>query len=311
MFIDKGTYGCVYKPSFTCDTKQKNSKTVSKVFQEYKYYYEEIELEKIKMKIDPKSEFTVKKLDHCIINIPQEVLDTCDVSSKESGQIVYEYGGITLSKYIDQNYDIKTLLPGILNLAKGLQKLKQKKYCHRDLKADNILVKNDNLYIIDFGLMIPFSHVYNDNQDYVLKHNYLYYPPEFKIYYNSKMLNNRLSVISDLDKFVLNDIQMNYAHSSVVIFEENQIQNTISEFLNMFDKNKLMRKTFVQLADKIDVFSFGILLKQIIRNSNSNSKNKVLKHSLCALATECVNPNPLTRKNIEYVCYKLSDLIRI
>jgi serine/threonine protein kinase len=281
------------------------------VFQENKYYQEEIELEKIKMKIDPKNEFTVKKLDNCIINIPQEVQDTCDVSSKQSGQIVYEYGGIPLSEYIDQNFDIKTLLPGILNLAKGLKKLKQKKYCHRDLKADNILFKKDNLYIIDFGLMIPFSHVYNDNQDYVLRHNYLYYPPEFKIYYNSKMLNNRLSVISDLDKFVLNDIQMNYAHSSVVIFEEVQIQNTIREFLNMFDKNKLMRKTFVQLADKIDVFSFGILLKQIIRNSNSNSKNKVLKDRLCALATECVNPNPLLRKNIEYICNKLSDLIRI
>jgi serine/threonine protein kinase len=309
MFIDKGTYGCVYKPSFKCDTKQKNSKTVSKVFQENKYYHEEIELEKIKKTIDPKSEFTVKKIDDCIINIPQEVQETCDVSSKKSGQIIYEYGGIPLSKYIDQNYDIKTLLPGILNLAKGLKKLKQKKYCHRDLKADNILVKNDNLYIIDFGLMIPYSHVYNDNQDYVLRHNYLYYPPEFKIYYNSKMLNNRLSVISDLDKFVLNDVQMNYIHSSVVFFEENQIQNTIRELLNMFDKNKLMRKTFVQIADKIDVFSFGILLKQIIKNSNS--KNKHLNDRLCALATECVNPNPLLRKNIEYICDRIIELIGV
>jgi serine/threonine protein kinase len=307
MYLDQGTYGCVYKPSFDCESKKKSpTKTIGKIFKETQYYLEEIEIEKIKKKMDPQGKFTIKKIDHCRLSKPLMVSDTCDISNSNVGQIIYEYGGTPLSEFMKSKPDIQKIISGMLNIANGLKVMKSKQYCHRDLKLDNILIKNDKMYIIDFGLMIPFSKVYEEDQNYVLRHNYIYYPPEFKIYYNSKVFSTNLSVISDLQKFLIYDVKMNYTKTSVILFDENQIRRGIRDILSMFDNNMIMKKSLIQIADKIDIFSYGIILQQLLQKPIKDEKK--LKKKLQMLANECTHPNPFVRKDVDYVINELTKI---
>lgn len=47
---------------------------------------------------------------------------------------------------------IKDLLSALQKLAKGYKQMHDKKYVHKDIKPDNVLVKDGNLLISDFGL---------------------------------------------------------------------------------------------------------------------------------------------------------------
>jgi serine/threonine protein kinase len=290
--IERGAYGCVIQPSIPC--KKYYHESVSKLFHKDVYFEEEKEISEILLKVDPKNIFTLKKLDDCkVSNISQKDRKLCKYKKADfpKQQIIYEYGGIDLSKFIQTNYDVKGILPAIYNLSHGLVELEKYNLCHRDIKETNILYKDNLFYFIDFGLMLSYEKLYNEDQDYVLKYNYAYYPPEFKIYYNFKFTKKNLSSINNIQKFITKDVKLNYTNSEMV-FDNKLIEKTVSTLLS----NKsidLLKVAMLTQANKVDIFGVGVVLMKVLLHSND--KHMELKLELFKIFQNCVELNPYVR----------------
>jgi serine/threonine protein kinase len=290
--IKRGAYGCVLKPSISCKNKVINQeKTVSKVFEIEDYYEEELAIYEIMKIIDPERKYTLSKLDECSLSkIPKEAILKCKYKFSEfpKKQIIYEYGGIDLSELIKTNYDIKSLMPGIINIVDGLISLDNAGYCHRDIKETNIVFKNNKFYLIDFGLLIKFDNLYDEDQDYVLRFNYCYYPPEFKIYYNYKLTQTNITSIYDLKKFTVADVKLNYT-KSLYVYDDEVITKSVSKVLDFMKNIDIVKVTMTQSANKVDIFGFGMVLIKLITNANSNSE--LLKLQLLKISEKCIEIN--------------------
>lgn len=293
--LDKGSYGCVLKPSIPCKRYYQNS--VSKIFHKEKYFKEEKIISDMMMDIDVKNNFTTKKLDECIVDIiSKKDMKACNYRKNEfpKHQIIYEYGGDDLSKFKEGEYDMKSLLPAIYNLTKGLLVLKKNRICHRDLKETNIVYKNNLFYMIDFGMALSYDNVYDDEQDFVLKYNYCYYPPEFKLYYNYKFYkkNTNISSIGNIDKFIQKDIKLNYDRSEIV-YDGNIIEDMIKNVLSNIDNVNVLKTLMIGQAKKIDIFSFGVIMMNLLLKSNN--KYRDVKIKLLTLFERCIELNPYRR----------------
>jgi serine/threonine protein kinase len=292
MIIEKGAYGCVIKPSIPC--KKYYEESVSKLFHKDEYFEEEKEISNILLKVDPKNKFTFKKLDECkVSNISKKDRKSCKYLSSDfpKYQIIYEYGGIDLSKFIQTDYSAKSIIPAIINLAYGLVELEKNRLCHRDIKESNILFKDGLFYFIDFGLMLSYDRLYDNDQDYVLKYNYCYYPPEFKIYYDYKFATNNLSSIENIQKFVTNDVKLNYTRSEIV-FDNKLINKTVKHLLSSKSLN-LLKIAMIHHANRVDIFGIGVVLMKVLLHSND--KQIELKLKLFEIIRKCVELNPYRR----------------
>ena len=307
MIIDRGAYGCVIKPSIPC--KKYYDESVSKLFHNDQYYEEEKEISNIILKVDPNEKFTLKKLDECkVSNISKKDRRSCKYQKNEfpKYQIVYRYGGIDVSKFIQTDYSAKTILPAIKNLANGLVVLEKHRLCHRDIKESNILFKDGLFYFIDFGLMLSYDRLYDKDQDYVLKYNYGYYPPEFKIYYNYKFTQKNLSSIDNIEKFVSKDVKSNYTKSEMV-FDNKLIEKTV-KFLLSSKSIDLLKIAMIQNANRIDIFGIGVVLMKVLLHSND--KHIELKLRLFEIIKKCVEINPYKRTTPTRLLKELNSIYK-
>jgi len=293
MYIEKGTYGCVIKPSIPCKKYHKDS--VSKIFHKEEFYQEESLITDIMKEIDPKGKYILKKIDECKVRTMEKSdRKSCKYSEAEfpKYQIVYEYGGINLDKFSDKDFDVKSILPGIYNLTSGLVLLEKHRMCHRDIKETNILCKNNLFYLIDVGLALSYDRVYDEDQDYVLRYNYCYYPPEFKIYYNMKNAYNKLSSVDNIEQFIQRDVKLNYVKSGIV-YDTNLIDNAIASVMKNFSNIDMLKLMMMKNANKIDVFSLGMVLMNLLLKSNN--KYMETKMGLLKILDKCVELNPYKR----------------
>lgn len=307
MIIDRGAYGCVIKPSIPC--KKYYDESVSKLFHNDQYYEEEKEISNIILKVDPNEKFTLKKLDECkVSNLSKKDRRSCKYQKNEfpKYQIVYRYGGIDVSKFIQTDYSAKTILPAIKNLANGLVVLEKHRLCHRDIKESNILFKDGLFYFIDFGLMLSYDRLYDKDQDYVLKYNYCYYPPEFKIYYNYKFTQKNLSSIDNIEKFVSKDVKLNYTKSEMV-FDNKLIEKTV-KFLLSSKSIDLLKIAMIQNANRVDIFGIGVVLMKVLLHSND--KHIELKLRLFEIIKKCVEINPYKRTTPTRLLKELNSIYK-
>ena len=164
------------------------------------------------------------------------------------------YGGTRLDHYVKSHkVTQKQFVEMMIPVVKGVVKLAQKKYCHQDIKASNILVRPDGMAIlIDYSLMRKFSDVYAVGNIRRLKHTYYPYPPEFKIMYGVQTHMDDDDIYDEVMKNA-NHYKPMYGNVLISLWGENKTREFIVEMKNTPFPEKVLAK----LADRIDVYSIG------------------------------------------------------
>ena len=169
--LNQGTYGCIYKPGITCDTKPQSPKYTTKIHAKGTTGSNESTIgEIIRTKIPNYQNYFSPVLETCRVNlakVDKEDIDQCEfihrdmITSKpldyESSKIKY-IEGQTLDKYISTHRKsaiIEHLFKALLN---SVKKLATHNIVHFDLKENNVIVKkNGTPIIIDFGISINMN----------------------------------------------------------------------------------------------------------------------------------------------------------
>lgn len=185
---------CIYIPPLKCKDTKIDNDVISKVSNDYQL---DIDISK-KLKDYPKF-FIVSNKTQC-----KTKLESAKCNKKPVTLINHLYmknGGYTLYEHITKNkltsIDVTNLF---IHSIYGLLLLHSLKIYHRDIKPTNLVVKNNIIRYIDFGLAVFDKYKY-DNFKVLYKH----WPPE----YNLKHTTNLNSLIKtyklddDFNPFIL------------------------------------------------------------------------------------------------------------
>jgi serine/threonine protein kinase len=201
-FINSGTYGCAFSPPIECEVKAiqipAGVKVVGKIFSSKKAFKEELDIVKLILKFDKNHSYTVPYYGHCMVHKsdfkPSDETYRCSqhiqLKKNRFPQIIYQYGGIDLKEYYNYSTRYSIAFDEFLKLfyplMEGIQEIHAKGFVHVDIKPPNILFDPSlpKMYLIDFGLITPLVKM--SQEDYLLRHEYPYYPPEFKLLHEFK-----------------------------------------------------------------------------------------------------------------------------
>jgi len=309
-----GSSSCIIKPNISCKGKKtpRNNKKISKiVFGEKSKEYSESEkkIDDIIKKIPnykdwsfifdelckPPSFDEAKKLDKglydCIGDPSIELHGNNNTKKRElfdknSIMLVGDYGGETLEKYFEHQFDdpdenIKNIEIKFLDFMKkldklfnGLVQLKNNEISHLDVKPNNIVLKNDDDHFrfIDFGLSAEYKNIKHFKQRAINEANtkriYLYYPPEFLF---SQSSNKDLKEMKNkLEKSSFEDFR-NHANTYKTIqsyFNRNPKRSFITIANNFLNKDNTWDNYFKNSIKKIDVYSLGIMIPILFYNND-------------------------------------------
>ena len=238
--IFKGSSGCIFRPQIPCEKskKKRTKKRVSKLFiKKNKEYKIGLKVKKIKdydnwtilwenVCQSPEYEKLLKNSDinECLLsqnirpeNLPQNYKFTLYQGS---------YGGLTLD-----NYSKKVIKQGIFNSEKlfiqmfikifkllhnvfyGLMILNKHNICHHDVNRNNILIKDNQSYIIDYDISLEMGNLQNNHflsermrEEFNSYRIYGIYPYEY-IYY---ILKDKKEILNEQKNIALYQNRLNY-----------------------------------------------------------------------------------------------------
>ena len=296
--IGKGSYGCVFRPEIPCKktlkdrkniTKTKRSrKKVSKVMlQESDYEIKkEFNMDKEIKKSSNYKEWAYiwdklcRPPSYTNMNVLSEInkclkkfKKTKDDYSKHAYMLIGEYGGNPLFDHCLKMFkkttfnSLKLFKKNFLKLFKdieplfvGLIELQKLNMSHQDLSISNIMYKNNQFFIIDFGLSCKFSDTKSFKKRSLAQLNgsrvYSPYPYDYIYCHGTKQeLKSELnSVNRDIDRNHHDD----YLRIHKGIFGRKTIEDDIRNDLGKVNKNKKL------VLKKLDTYSIGILLMHLI-----------------------------------------------
>jgi len=225
-------------------------------------------------------------------------------------QIVYEDGGYDLRELFSYNelferfpdFNIRDFLLKLRNIFDGLYKIELLGLCHRDIKLDNLLFNGDKISLIDFGLMIEKSklfdykklHMYTDSNIY-------YYPDELKLYAIKKLnynFNNitlySSNLIYMLEQFITNNKKSNSNQLYLTKIRKiiDKIKKNSLQYLNFFKKTK--QEFDLKRFEKVDVYLWVVLI-EIILYITIYIPNFIIKEELFDLVSQMLEIDPYKR----------------
>lgn len=291
-FIAEGAFGAIFSPPIDSKVDKKNYPTnsVGKIFERSTDANEEEKAQKIISIIDPKATFTVKYYGRNLVEVSDfkksdEPEKTLKVSLKltqyKYHQLIYENGGYELnSKRLYQgNMTFEKILQKFVPIMEGLVKLEKSQNVHNDIKPDNMLYnpETEKFSIIDFGIMVNKNDVY-DNEKSVLRHAqiYAYRPPEYKVayYITTKLGQNKDDVI----KKSLEDHNrgIRKIEKAIKSLTKPDAKKNITKLVNdLYEKSDKVGDPKVVLGkywNKVDIYSVGIILIQLLARAITNKK---------------------------------------
>ena len=163
--LGEGTYGKIYLVSNELENKQYALK-VSKKLTNISFNREIEALNRIKRpeNLNQKS-YVINMIEHFEASLQAKNIETEEAEEHIFKHIVLDYTpNETLDYYfssLDKSISEKYAKVILLKIAKGVKEIHDAKFCHLDLKLDNILLDKDyNPIICDFGLSRPFSTIH-------------------------------------------------------------------------------------------------------------------------------------------------------
>ena len=197
--VAEGSFGCVVRPVYKCSTNKKlnalaaRMPVVGKLMKTRQAVEEELASGAAIRRLDPEGVFTLAPLGVCAVRArPRDWAAGCpDIAPKlvavmkrrPLDQLVIKDGGADLYS-LPPGLPLATLLHSLTPIIWGLGQLKARGVAHSDIKPDNIIYKDGQARLIDWGLSEdnndPAMGIYEkwDERD-LLAHTYSAYPPEF------------------------------------------------------------------------------------------------------------------------------------
>ena len=335
LVISSGSYGCVLHPPVTKDIIQdivpytdKNKEDVSKIFKgKKKEFTNELNFLKKIARIDPKNEFTTKfkganEVKNTFLNNDNENKtnigkpSVCLGKKKNSYfQIILEYGGVPVHIH-KEKLDYKKFLQLFRKFLKGMTNLQRQNIVHRDIKPPNVLINNNKISLIDFGLSIDARDVYKETSMNILSYKqYIFYPPEFfiaAIIFQNKTLFEEngekmkyhlkriLYYMEQEDYFNREDYNHNkqfltFTMKGIQEFAESIIHNEYSKLTDIFTDD---------IALKSDVYSIAHII--VVFHNLIDYKSNDQKQFVEEIFTNCINTNPYNRISMKDLFEKVS-----
>ena len=323
-YLGRGTAGCIFRPHLKCVTESNKKNSIGKVFNDENDYNNELDMARIMQRIDDKQQFSIPIIASCdrlhYFRHNDEVskcklLDTNAPLSKYK-QIIYKYGGKSLDNVMASDTrvgNIKNFCKILLAfepILKGIEKFNSRNpnpnVVHLDIKPHNIMLLRSKLYLIDYGLLSAHQEIYQTNRTHLLSSDYPWYPPEFKAYIFKGEYDKLFDRIND--NFVKIEPQVGRAITTVLKMDP---KKDFEAFFN----SKIPKKQYVNYADKIDVYSLGIVLLQLYLWSNyhkrsytRHSKYQDIKSRIIDLLKGMIQFDPRNRLSINEVLKKYKQI---
>lgn len=208
-YVDHGSIGCVFHPAIRCGDvgdgapRSRGSRYVSKVFDPLdidRAVQEFADSERMR-DIDPLGKFTVHAKEMCKVNVrrfePSEFKRCVNLgqpnprasarSPQLYPQIVYYKADATLT--CSKLYREKTLAELIAMMAplfEALPLMESKRVIHMDVKPGNVIIKDGQMKLIDFGLAwMDWDTLYGERglreRDFQFQADYMFLPPELNL----------------------------------------------------------------------------------------------------------------------------------
>jgi serine/threonine protein kinase len=326
VFVAQGSYGCVFSPNLPCTSQSiTHSDTVGKIFASTNALEQEAELAQTVNKLDPKHVFTVPFYGKCRTSfeaVNSKELNRCRHITKikktrATSQLLFKQGGVELYQLLnDKTLQLHQLIPLFLSLFQGIATLLKHKLVHADIKPANILVDwaTKKAYLIDFGLMSPIKEI--PFKFWLLRYPYLYFPPEFMIYYLLKVNDKTIKVSNILNR--VNNVHIdniNFRKDWLDKFMPN-LNNELQTFIDMCVENprEFFRNFERRYLYKFDSYSIGMSILEIFARAqaqqvcfgNKDIVNKFLK----TIVVPMVNFNPGMRMDIKEAIKLTKKLIK-
>jgi serine/threonine protein kinase len=325
-YLGRGTAGCIFRPHLKCITLSNQKNSVGKVFNDEDEYYNELDMARIMQRIDTKNEFSIPIIASCDgihyyrHNDEVSKCKLMEVNTPPSNykQIIYKYGGQSLEQVMSNGKRTGNITnfckiflafkPILLGIQKFNNRDPSPNVVHLDIKPHNIMLLRSKLYLIDYGLLSAHDEVYQANRTQILSSDYPWYPPEFKAYLfkNAGEYDKLFKRVND--NFI--NVDPVIGKAIVTILKMNP-KNDFEAFYN----SKIPKKQYIDFANKIDVYSLGIVLLQLYLWSNYHrkqytrpSKYNTIKGHIIELLKGMIQFDPRNRMSIEQVISKFNQI---
>ena len=323
-YLGRGTAGCIFKPHLKCVKVSNKKNSVGKVFNDEEEYSNELDMARIMQKIDSDNEFSIPMIASCdglhYYRHNDEVSKCKLIDTKapltQYKQIIYKYGGKSLDNIMSSDSRVGSIknfckmLLAFKPIINGIKKFNNRapspNVVHLDIKPQNIMSLSSKLYLIDYGLLSAHQEVYHSSRTHILATDYAWYPPEFKAYIFKGDYDKLFKRIND--NFVNVDPQIGKAITTILKM------NPKKDF-EAFYNSKISKKQYVDFANKIDVYSLGIVLLQLYVWSGYHRKQYTrpckyhnVKLEVIELLKGMIQFDPRHRMSIEQVISKYNHI---
>ena len=288
----KGSSGCIFRPNIPCakSKKKRSKKKITKLFlKKNKEYQIGLDIKKI----PGYKKWTILWEETCMSPEYGDLLKNTDITGCLKSQNInpstlplhhtftlYQgaYGGLTLYNYSNKIIKAshfkgkKAFLKIFLkffkllgNIFHGLCQLNKHKICHHDININNILIKGNESYIIDYDISLKINKSLNQNDflkdRMILEYdNYRIYEP-YSYEYIYFILENG-NILKEQENIALYQPRYNYYEMYEPI--HHKLFNTDTDNLRfelLEDKLlKVNKPNLEELIDKLDVYSLGMLI---------------------------------------------------
>lgn len=300
--VTSGGQGCIFEPAIRCKGKsptrpsrrQTRKKIISKVMFHEKSAKREFQMNDRVREIPGHEDWAILWETLCDTPEYRKISQTSDIQTclqkkhlKPTPQqsypmLVGPFGGDTLHSYglgiwtkkalqtqtaFDKAWGtLWNLLENMFFALTQLQEYDQTQMAHADITVRNVLVKDSQTYLIDFGLAYLLS-----NTDYVKSHlEFLFqgtdriyeaYPYDYYLYHGHQDTEALATELQDVEKGVFREYHEEYRRVHELILGERDVDGTLVEFM----KSLRDTKPDVRLLMKsLDVYSVGMLLPTLL-----------------------------------------------